>query len=73
MASLVLLVEALMMRCQKEDLLSSNKVAKETDSNTNHIDAGKQGQYHMIRSCILGSNIEDTLTWKTIAECCIWP
>ena len=66
MASLVLLLEAIMIRCQNHDLLS-NKVAKETDYKTNH-DVGKQ----RYQGCKWKSTSkeEDAHTWK-IAECCI--
>ncbi|WRX08914.1 hypothetical protein QQP08_001401 [Theobroma cacao] len=71
MASLVLLLEALMIfRCQNHDLLS-NKIAKETPYNTNH-DVGKQGYHGYIWSSMSQMKEEDARTWK-IAECCIWP
>ena len=75
MASLVLLLEAL-MRCCKNDILPSEEM-KEANYDTNHnvgnhrnAPIGDQ-HIHYIRSIVKKLD-EDAHTWK-IAEFCIWP
>lgn len=78
MASLVLLLEALMIRCQDDHDLLSSKVAKKTDYNNTDVvnvnvnDVGKPGNYHTFIWSSTNKEEDAHQTWK-IPEYCLWP
>lgn len=70
MASLVLLLEAIMRCCQNEIL--PKEETKEANYDVDDTNNAPNGEHFHYIGNILKNVVEDVHTWK-IAEFCIWP